>query len=134
MGSVGSTAKQPERQYTRTEKLVNRISKEIVDWVEDDGYLERDDEGYLEGVNNWHDLLEQLNMEASDAKDYILEALDSDVWDAIRSNKDSSEAMSLQFDGDGEFEDENGKFLKYGQVMKLVKQELVNRKILRKAY
>ena len=39
----------------------------------------------------------------------------------------------MQFDADGEFEDENGNFLKYGQVMRLVKQELVKRRILQVA-
>lgn len=128
MGSVGSLKTAPVK--TRTQRLVDRISQEVEDWLED-SWLDEEDK---KGIDSWHDLLEGVDLSSSEAKEYILEALDSDVWDKINRHQDASEAIELQFDEDGEFEDENGQFLKYGQVMKLVKQELVNRGILKKPY
>ena len=126
MGAVG--VKQEPK--TRTQRLVDRIVREIDDWIED-SYIDKDE---METIENWHDLLVHLSMESSEAKEYIKEALDSDVWDAINHHRDASEAIELQFDEDGEFEDENGNFLKYKDVMKLVKQELVKKGYMQKAY
>lgn len=67
-----------------------------------------------------------------------MEALEGDIWDAILNHRPAilnhrPANHDLQFDDDGEFEDENGNFLKYGQVMRLVKKELVNKGIIEKA-
>ena len=112
-------------EVNRTQKLVNRIIQEIELWMED-AYI--DDDANLE---TWSELLDACDLTSSEAKNLICEALESDIWDAILNHRPADH--SLQFDDDGEFEDENGNFLKYGQVMKLVKQELVNRGILQKA-
>lgn len=121
MGSVGKSTQ------TRTQRMVGKISDIVQEWV-DDSYMDDDDK---ESVSTWHDLLEQLDMEASEARTDIIESLESDVWDKIlRHQPLTDDERNLSFD-DGEFEDENGNFLKYGDVMKLVKQELVNRGILK---
>lgn len=109
----------------RTQKLVDRIIEEIEIWIED-AYI--DDDANLE---NWSELLDACDLTSSEARSLIIEALDSDIWDAINHHRPADH--SLQFDDDGEFEDENGNFLKYGQVMRLVKKELVNKGILQKA-
>lgn len=109
--------------------MVDRITQEIEYWI-DDSYMDDDDK---ETVSNWHDLLEALDMTASEARTNIIEALDADVWDRILNHQTTQGFNDLQFDEDGTFEDENGNFLKYGEVMKLVKQELVNRKVLKVA-
>ena len=122
MGSIGAS-----KSLTRTQKMVNKISDTVQEWV-NDSYMDDDDK---ESVRNWHDLLEQLDMDASEARTTIMDALEGDVWEKILSHKGTTEEeRSLMFD-DGEFEDENGNFLKYGDVMKLVKAELVNRGILK---
>lgn len=129
MGSVGATTTpQQSATMTRTERMVNRIANEVVEWV-NDSWIDEDDK---ESIKNWHDLLEALDMTATEARTDILDALESDIWSRINSRQSvPEEDMNLSFDGDGEFEDENGNFLKYGQVMKLVKQELVKRGILK---
>ena len=129
MGSIGTATKTPA---TRTERLVNRITQEVQAWI-DDSYLEDDD---IEEIRDWHDLLENLDMEAKEAREYIIEALEGDYWDTIYNRSTSEKqtaARELTFDDDGTWEDENGNFLKYGDVMKLVKQELVKKNILRVA-
>ena len=126
MGSIGASRGTPQ---TRTEMMVNRISNEVQDWI-DNSYMDDDDK---ESVNNWHDLLEQLDMTATEAREAIIDSLESDVWDRILNGKSmTDDERALTFD-DGEFEDENGNFLKYGQVMKLVKEDLVKRGILKKS-
>lgn len=112
-------------ELTRTQKLINRIIEEINIWIED-SYIDDDANLY-----NWSELLDACDLTSAEARDLIIEALDSDIWDAINNHRPADH--SLQFDDDGEFEDENGNFLKYGQVMRLVKRELVNRGILEKA-
>lgn len=114
-----------DSELTRTQKLINRIIEEIELWLED-AYVDDDANLY-----NWSELLEACDLTSGEAKNLICEALESDIWDAIMSHRPADH--SLQFDDDGEFEDENGNFLKYGQVMRLVKKELVNRGILEKA-
>lgn len=124
MGSIGAN------KLTRTQKLVNRITKEVQSWI-DDSFLEEDD---FDDIRDWHDLLENLDMDAKEAREYIIEALESDYWDTIynRSTPEQQKAArELTFDDDGTWEDENGNFIKYGDVMKLVKKELVNKKILK---
>ena len=130
MGSIGaSRSTAVSTPQTRTEMMVNRISNEVQDWI-DDSYMDEDDK---ESVNNWHDLLEQLDMTAAEARETIIDSLESDVWDNILNHRSMTEdERALTFD-DGEFEDENGNFLKYGQVMKLVKENLVRRGILKKS-
>jgi len=110
---------------TRTQKLVNRIVQEIELWLED-AYIDED-----AGLETWSELLDACDLTSSEARNLIMEALEGDIWDAILNHRQADH--DLQFDDDGEFEDENGNFLKYGQVMKLVKQELVKKGILEKA-
>lgn len=110
---------------TRTQKLVNRIVQEIELWLED-AYVDDDAE-----LDTWSELLYACDLTSADARKLILEALEADIWDAILNHKQADH--SLSFDDDGEFEDENGNFLKYRDVMKLVKQELVNKGILKLA-
>lgn len=107
---------------TRTQKLVNRIVQEIELWLED-AYIDDD-----ANLDTWSELLDACDLTSGEAKKMIVEALDSDIWDAILNHRTPDH--DLQFDDDGEFEDENGNFLKYGQVMKLVKHELVRKGIL----
>lgn len=111
---------------TRTQKLVDRILEEIDIWIED-SYIDKDDMP----LENWSELMDECSLTSSEARELIIEALESDIWYAINHNKPVDH--SLSFDDDGEFEDENGNFLKYGQVMRLVKKELVNRGIISKA-
>ena len=128
MGSVGNKATVPN--LTRTERLVNLIADDIVGgWIQD-SYIDEDE---LETVQNWHDLLEHLGMEASEAKEDIIE----DLWDRAGtwswySNKNIPEEDRKLVFMDNEFEDENGNFMKYGQVMKLVKQRLASKGIMQK--
>ena len=110
---------------TRTQKLVNRIIEEIEIWLED-AYVDDDTVFY-----NWSELLEACDLTSSEARQLIMEALEADIWDAILNHKKADH--DLQFDDDGEFEDENGNFLKYGQVMRIVKKQLVEDGILEKA-
>lgn len=110
---------------TRTQKLVNRIIEEIEYWLED-AYVDDDTVFY-----NWGELLEACDLTSGEARQLIMEALESDIWDAILNHKQADH--DLQFDDDGEFEDENGNFLKYGQVMRIVKKQLVEDGILEKA-
>ena len=112
-------------ELTRTQQLINRIIEEIEIWIED-AYIDDDANLY-----NWSELLEACNLTSSEACHLIMEALEGDIWDAILNHKPVNH--DLQFDDDSEFEDENGNFLKYGQVMRLVKKELVNRGIIEKA-
>lgn len=109
----------------RTQRLVNRIIEEIQLWLED-AYIDDDAD-----LANWSELLDACDLTSSEARSLILEALESDVWDAIMHHRKADH--SLQFDDDGEFEDENGNFLKYRQIMNLVKKELVNRGIIARA-
>lgn len=110
---------------TRTQKLVNRIIEEIEYWLED-ACVDDDTVFY-----NWGELLEACDLTSGEARQLIMEALESDIWDAILNHKQADH--DLQFDDDGEFEDENGNFLKYGQVMRIVKKQLVEDGILEKA-
>ena len=124
MGSIGKSTQ------TRTQRMVGQISDIVQEWV-NDSYMDEDDK---ELVRNWHDLLEQLNMEASEAREDIIDNLFDQAgtwrfWDKDVKNI-PEEDKKLVF-MDGEFEDENGNYLKYGEVMKMVKQELVNRGILK---
>ena len=129
MGAVG-TVKQPER--TRTERLVNLISDIVGEWVED-SYIDDDEK---ETINDWHDLLEHLTMEASEAKENIIEELwdRAGTWDSWYRKRDIPEEDKKLIFLDNEFENENGDFMKYGEVMKLVKQELVNRGYMKKPH
>ena len=127
MGSIGVS--RGTTSQTRTEMMVNKISNEVQDWI-DNSYMDEDDK---EAVSNWHDLLEALNMDAKEAKDTIIESLESDIWDKILHGKPMTDDERNLTLADGEFEDENGNFLKYGQVMKLVKEDLVKRGILKKS-
>lgn len=133
MGSVGAstlTAKQPER--TRTERLVNLIGDIVGGWIED-SYIDDDEK---ETIENWHDLLEHLSMEASEAKEDIIEDLwdRAGTWNFSYSKRNIPEEDTKLIFLDNEFEDENGNFMKYGEVMKLVKQELVKRGYMQKPY
>ena len=130
MGSIGANkGTASTTPQTRTEMMVNRISNEVQDWI-DNSYMDDDD---TEAVSNWHDLLEALDMDAKEARDTIIDSLEGDIWDRILNHKPmTDDERELTFN-DGEFEDENGNFLKYGQVMKLVKEDLVKRGILKKS-
>lgn len=124
MGSIGKSTQ------TRTQRMVGKISDVVQEWV-NDSYMDEDDK---ESVRNWHDLLEQLGMESSEAKEDIIDSLFDMAgtwryWDKDVKNIPEEDKKLVFFDG--EFEDENGNFLKYGEVMKMVKQELVNRGILK---
>ena len=134
MGSIGAQQQtQPEPQLSRTDKLVNKISDRIRQGWVDDSVLEPED---FESINNWHDLLEQLDMTAAEARQYIMEELEGDAWDWIyRRPGANKEDMELTFDDDGTFDtgEQDKPFMKYGEVMKLVKQRLVNKGILRRA-
>lgn len=132
MGGRGTNASRntgSTQSLTRTQKLVNKITGIIEDWIED-SYMDDDDK---ESVHSYHDLLEQLDMTAAEAREDIIDTLfdDAGTWRWHEKNNLSEEDKALIF-MDGEFEDENGNFLKYGDVMKLVKVELKNRNIIRK--
>lgn len=129
MGGRGNSGVQRSApSKTRTERMVDLITTEIEGWVED-SYMDDDDKSM---VHNWHDLLEQLGMTAAEAKEDITEALfdRAGTWRWWENNKVPEEDQKLVF-MDNEFEDENGNYLKYGDVMKLVKVELKNRGIFR---
>ena len=126
MGSIGASSSTPTVSKTRTEKMVDRIAQEVNEWYDD---MYDDDK---EAITDWHSMLEYLNMDAREARETIIESLESDIWDSIYGRRNDVD-RSLSFDDDGQFEDENGNFLKYGEVMKLVKQELVKRGILKVA-
>ena len=131
MGSIGANKNTPS--LTRTERLVNLIADDIVgSWIED-SYIDEDE---LEGIQNWHDLLEHLGMESAEAKEAIVE----DLWDRAgtwrmwyEKEKNIPEEDKKLIFMDNEFEDENGNYQKYGQIMKLVKQRLVSKGIMKKA-
>ena len=130
MGSIGANVSTPT--LTRTERLVNLIADDVVgSWIED-SYIDADE---LETIQNWHDLLEHLGMESAEAKEAIID----DLWDRAgtwrmwyEKPKDISEEDKKLVFMDNEFEDENGNFIKYGQIMKLVKQRLASKGIIRK--
>lgn len=131
-GGSGSrnSGKAPEPQLTRTERLVNLIADDIIgDWI--DGNIDEDE---FEGIENWHELLEHLGMEAAEAREDIIE----DLWQRAgtfewwRKNDLPEEDKKLIF-MDGEFENENGDYMKYGEVMKLVKQRLKDKGIMQTA-
>ena len=120
-------------QLTLTEKLVNKIADKIIidGWIAD-SYIEPED---YESINNWHDLLEQLDMTSAEARQYIMEELESDAWDYIyHRNGATEEDRKLTFDDDGTFDtgEDDKPFMKYGEVMKLVKQRLASKGIMRR--
>lgn len=130
MGSVG--ANRNAVNLTRTERLVNLIADEVVQsWI-DDSYMDDDEK---ETILNWHDLLEHLGMEASEAKEAIIE----DLWDRAdtwrpwyEKPKNISEEDKKLIFMDNEFEDENGNFIKYGEIMKQVKKRLAEKGIMQR--
>ena len=130
MGGIGASKSTSKPQLTRTEKLVNLIADDIIGgWIED-SYMDEDE---LESIQNWHDLLEHLDMTAAEAKEDIIE----DLWDRAgtwrywEKSKVSEEDQKLIF-MDKEFEDENGNYLKYGDVMKQVKRRLAEKGIMQR--
>lgn len=131
MGGVGtSTTVQP--QLTRTERLVNLIADDIIKGWIDDSYIDEDE---METILNWHDLLDHLNMEASEAKEAIIDEL----WDRAgtwarwyEKPKNIPEEDKKLIFMDNEFEDENGNFIKYGEIMKQVKKRLAEKGIMQR--
>ena len=129
MGGRGNSGVQRSAPTkTRTERMVGLITDEIEEWIAD-SYMDDDDKSM---VHNWHDLLEQLGMTSAEAKESITDALwdRAGTWRWYDKPKVSEEDQKLIF-MDNEFEDENGNYLKYGDVMKLVKAELKNRGIFK---
>ena len=132
MGSIGSAGNSASttKELTNTEYLVSKIAGTIEGWIAD-SYMDDDDK---ESVTDYHSLLESLDLTASEAREYIMEDLEERAWDWINRRPGASERdLTTTFDDDGQFEDESGNFLKYKDVMKLVKKELVNRNILKVA-
>lgn len=125
-----NNSSRPEPTLTRIEKLVNLIADDIVgEWVRDSGM----DADEIETIQNWHDLLEHLGMEASEAKEDIVEDLydRAGTWHWWENKNISEEDKKLVF-MDNEFETEDGNYMKYGEVMKFVKQRLASKGIMRK--
>lgn len=128
MGSLGAS----KPTLTRTERLVNLIADDIVKGWIDDAELDKDE---LETIQNWHDLLEHLAMESSEAKEAIIE----DLWDRAgtwrmwyEKEKNIPEEDKKLIFMDNEFEDENGNFVKYGEIMKQVKKRLAEKGIMQR--
>lgn len=133
MGSVGANKGTVQPQLTRTERLVNLIADDIIGgWIKDAEL----DEDEFESILNYSDLLQHLGMESAEAKEDIIE----DLWDRAgtwgflygRRDKDIPEEDKKLIFMDNEFEDENGNRMKYGEVMKLVKQRLASKGIMQR--
>lgn len=117
-------------KLTRTERLVNLIADDIIgEWIKDSGM----DEDEISTILNYHDLLEHLGMESAEAKEDIIEDLfyRAGTWDWYSNRNIPEEDKTLVF-MDNEFEDENGNFMKYGEVMKLVKKRLADKGYMQK--
>ena len=129
-GSRNSGSSEPQKNLTRTERFVNLIADDIIGgWVEDSGM----DEDEIESIQNWHDLMEHLDMTSAEAQEAIVDDLfdRAGTWRWYETRNIPEEDKKLIF-MDNEFEDEKGNFIKYGEVMKLVKQRLAAKGIMRK--